>query len=150
MKVSAVSWGHYDEDESKTCTDPARLDAALFIEDGDFLLSRANTIELVGACVIARGVHRRVMLSDKILRLRLSSIEPRWVLYVLRSNYGRNEIERLATGNQESMRNIGQERIRAIQMPLPPLAEQVRVADEIEEQISRVEAGVADLKSSKA
>ncbi len=44
VKVSAVTWGRYDEDESKTCLDPVRVNAALFVQRGDFLFSRANTI----------------------------------------------------------------------------------------------------------
>ena len=37
LKVSAVSWGRYQEDESKTCTDPDRVNPALFVQPGDFL-----------------------------------------------------------------------------------------------------------------
>src|SRR5439155_10305265 len=76
-------------------------------------------IQLVGTCVIAKRVTRRLMLSDKILRLRLRVIPPAWLLTCLRSPLGRREIERLATGNQESMRNIGQDRIRQIRIPVP-------------------------------
>lgn len=115
VKVSAVSWGHYQEQESKTCIDPARVNAALFVTSGDFLFSRANTIELVGACVIAGEVHRRVMLSDKILRLQFADERHKpWALQWLRSHAGRAQIESLSTGNQESMRNIGQDKVRQI------------------------------------
>lgn len=57
-------------------------------------------------------------------------------LYVLRSQHGRSEIERLATGNQESMRNIGQDRIRRIRLLLPPLQEQQRIIAEVERVLS--------------
>ncbi len=90
------------------------------------------------------------MLSDKILRLTFHSVHPRWVLYVLRSLWGRAEIERLATGNQESMRNIGQDRIRAIRVPFPPIEEQHRIIAEIEKQFSRIDAGVAALRKTKS
>lgn len=73
-KVSAVTWGEYDESESKTCLDTARVNPDYFIRSGDFILSRANTIELVGACVISRKVTKPIMLSDKTLRINLSSI----------------------------------------------------------------------------
>jgi type I restriction enzyme S subunit len=136
VKVSAVTWGHYQELESKTCTDPARIAPALYVEEGNFLFSRANTIDLVGACVIATSVTRKIMLSDKILRLRLLSIEPRWLLTALRSRFGRDEIERLATGNQESMRNIGQDRLRQVRVPLPPTAEQARIVSEVDRMMS--------------
>ncbi len=121
VKVSAVSWGEYDEQESKTCTDESRVNIDLLVKTGDFLFSRANTVELVGACVIAKSVNLNVMLSDKILRLVFldDEIKP-WLLYLLRSKLGRKQIEFLATGNQESMKNIGQERIRSIAIPIAP------------------------------
>lgn len=153
IKVSAVTWGEYDELESKTCTEPARYDPNLFVQVGDFLFSRANTIELVGASVIAKNVSLRVMLSDKILRLRFFAIPQEWVLLVLRSRLGRDEIESLATGNQESMRNIAQENIRRIRVPLPPLAEQEQIVAEVERRlsvVSELEATVeANLKRSE-
>jgi len=138
VKVSAVTWGEFDESESKTCRDKRLVNEKLLVRSGDFLFSRANTIELVGACVIAKKVISNVMLSDKILRFRLLSGLEQWVLYNLRSTFGREEIERLATGNQESMRNIGQDRIRAIRIPLPPLDECKRIVADIERRFSLV------------
>lgn len=132
VKVSAVTWGQFDEEESKTCVDPSRVDPSNFIGEGDFLFSRANTLNLVGACVIVGRISKRLMLSDKILRFRFVDLDQGWVLAVLRSPWARLEIERLATGNQHSMKNIGQERIRSIRVPLPPREEQseiVRIVD---------------------
>ncbi|MFZ2628352.1 MAG: restriction endonuclease subunit S, partial [Rugosibacter sp.] len=70
LKVSAVSWGTFDESESKTCNDPERLEENYLVRSGDFLFSRANTIDLVGACVIVQQVSKRLMLSDKTLRFK--------------------------------------------------------------------------------
>ena len=139
VKVSAVSWGEYREDESKTCLDHKKVNERLLIQPGDFLFSRANTIELVGACVIVEVASRDVMLSDKILRIRITANLKKWVLYCLRSRFGRSEIESLATGNQESMRNIGQSRIRAIRLPIPPEQEIVELLSRLEEQLSIIE-----------
>lgn len=118
VKVSSVTWGEFDEEESKTCLSDAQWIQEYQIKPGDFLFSRANTLDLVGACVIVREVRKHLMLSDKILRFVLTDLIPHeWVLTILRSPWGRHEIERLATGNQESMRNIGQDRIRRIRVP---------------------------------
>jgi type I restriction enzyme S subunit len=136
-KVSAVTWGEYNEQESKTCVDKARIDQRLLITVGDFLFSRANTIELVGACVIAKQVKLRVMLSDKTLRFRFAEdFNSSFLLYFLRSRFGRQQIESLSTGNQESMRNIGQERIKRIELPFPGRLEQDRIVQEIERRLS--------------
>ena len=140
VKVSAVTWGTYDEMESKTCLDKSRFEEKYLIRSDEFLFSRANTIELIGACVIAKKVALQVMLSDKILRFRFSGeANPSWILYWLRSGFGRSEIERLATGNQNSMRNIGQDRIRQIVIKLPPLSEQKRIVEEVERRLSVIE-----------
>ena len=137
-KVSAVTWGEYDEAESKTCTDEARADPDLFIKPGDFLLSRANTIELVGACVIVRTVTKSVMLSDKTLRLHFDAGNKRFCLYYLRSITGRAEIEKRSTGNQESMRNIGQDRIRSLVAPVCSEEEMAVTVARLEAQLTEI------------
>lgn len=149
VKVSAVTWGTYDENASKTCMDPDRVDLSTLVRTGDFLFSRANTIELIGACVIAERVTKKIMLSDKILRFCFAGADRRWVLLCLRSAFGRKAIQALSTGNQMSMRNIGQDRIRAIPMPMPPEAEQARIVAEVDRHLSRADALAAAIAQSK-
>jgi type I restriction enzyme S subunit len=141
VKVSAVTWGCYDEQESKTITARDRMNPAYLIRAGDFLFSRANTLQLVGACVIVHATHKRLLLSDKILRLVMPEALKPWVLWFLRSASGRKQIEALSTGNQESMRNIGQERIGQIEVPVPPVETLQRIVSRIEELFSEVDEG---------
>lgn len=141
VKVSAVTWGSYDEDESKTITEPDRINEAYLIKPGDFLFSRANTLQLVGACVLVHAARKRLLLSDKILRLVMPDELKPWVLWFLRSAQGRRQIEALSTGNQESMRNIGQERIGRIEVPLPARAPILRTLSRIEELFSEIDEG---------
>jgi type I restriction enzyme S subunit len=150
VKVSSVTWGRFDEDESKTCTRPGLVNADYFIQPGDFLISRANTIDLVGAVVIVGALSRTLMLSDKTLRLRTVGGLERWLLWVLRSSHGRREIEGLATGNQDSMRNIGQASIRRIRVPLPPQVEVQRIVEALEEKLSTADDGGELLCASEA
>jgi type I restriction enzyme S subunit len=138
-KVSAVTWGEYDESESKTCTDTNKENEAYFIRQGDFLLSRANTIDLVGACVIAKRITKKVMLSDKTLRIRFDGFSQDFFLQYLRCRTGRRQIMVLSTGNQESMRNIGQERIRSIAVPICSEAEARALLEELESKLSEAD-----------
>ena len=73
VKISAVTWGKFDEQQSKTLPFSVKPDERNRIRTGDLLISRANTIELVGACVVVGQVQRRLYLSDKVLRLWWSS-----------------------------------------------------------------------------
>jgi type I restriction enzyme S subunit len=106
VKISAVTWGTYNEEESKTLNQDAIISEENRICPGDFLISRANTIELVGACVIVHQVTRKLYLSDKVLRLVMPEECKPWLLLCLRSPSGRRQIEGLSSGNQLSMRNL--------------------------------------------
>ncbi len=136
VKVSSVTWGEFNENESKTC-DRNKFLPEKRILPGDFLFSRANTLQLVGNCVIVKHISKELMLSDKVLRIKFAQqLLPQYALYFLRSKNGRQQIERLSTGNQESMRNIGQDRIRKILIPALDLCEQQRIARAIEGRLS--------------
>lgn len=140
IKVSSVTWGFFDESESKTCYSNDLLVQKHLIKRGDFLFSRANTIDLIGSCVLVSNISRTLMLSDKILRFVFcDSILPEYVLYYLRSRNGRRQIKDLSTGNQDSMRNIGQEKIKAIQIFYCDKSEQKRIVQEIEKKMSNIE-----------
>ncbi len=155
IKVSAVTWGFFDEEESKTCLSTDLFNENYLVKEGDFLFSRANTLELIGACVIVKAVTKTLMLSDKILRFTFhKDVLKKYVLYYLRSRKGRREIERLSTGNQESMRNIGQEKIKQIAIPITTPEEQQQIVQEIESRLSvcdKIEESItASLKQAEA
>ena len=136
VKVSAVTWGTFNEEESKTCQSSQFIESKR-IKAGDFLFSRANTLELVGNCVVVETVNKNLMLSDKILRFHFEDgILPKYVMYYLRTHEGKKQIQEYSTGNQESMRNIGQDRIKKINVPVCSMEEQNRVVSEIETRLS--------------
>ena len=132
IKISAVTWGVYNEAESKTLPIKELFIEARRIHVGDFLISRANTIELLGNPVIVHAVTKNLMLSDKVLRLVMPEKYKPWVSVFLRSFDGRNEIESRSTGNQQSMRNIGQKALLDIDLPKPS-------DEELNEIVCRVE-----------
>lgn len=128
VKVSAVTWGKFDELESKTCVVAEQWNSKTQIHKGDFLFSRANTLQLVGNCVIVRNISKRLMLSDKILRFKFDEIaHPRFVLYFTRSRIYREQVEQLASGNQDGMRNISQKNLKLVSFPIPTVVEQIEI-----------------------
>ena len=147
VKISAVTWGEFLEDECKTIINEDLYNPQFAIHKGDLLISRANTIQLVGNCVLVRKEPKRnIMLSDKVLRLVISdNADSDFILYSLRTSKSRTQIQNMSTGNQDSMRNIGQDRIKKIEIPLPPLTEQQRIVKEIESRLSQAEAAEASI-----
>jgi type I restriction enzyme S subunit len=148
VKVSAVTWGHFDATQSKTLPPDYSPPEKAKIHAGDLLISRANTLELVGAAVLVDTEPKGLFLSDKILRLVVDEDAKKWVLSFLRSKFGRKQIEELATGNQFSMRNISQDALRRIQTPLAPAAEQQRIITKLDTLTTRLARTRAELDRS--
>ncbi|WP_337880600.1 restriction endonuclease subunit S [Rheinheimera sp.] len=146
IKISAVTWGEFNENESKTLLSTDHLQSSHKIDIGDLLISRANTLELVGACVMVKNLSKNLYLSDKVLRLEIDNLLKPLVLRYLNSKDARIQIESLATGNQLSMRNISQDAIRAIRLPLPPLAEQKVIAEKLDTLLAQVDNTKARLE----
>lgn len=140
IKVSAMTWGEFREEENKAIEPDTVPDVANEIKPGDILLSRANTEAYVGASVLVGECRPQLLLSDKSLRLIPSpSIDRRWLAHLLSSPDMRREISRRATGTKDSMRNISQNSLRDIRVLVPPLAEQHRIVSTLEDHLSRLE-----------
>lgn len=139
VKVNSVSWGKFDPNAAKVPPSNVYLDQRRLIKNGDLLMSRANTIDLVGAAVIVSGLSdEQLYLSDKVLRLNVPTPARRFLLHFLRSPNGRKQIEERSTGNQLSMRNISQNAIRSLRVSLPAdeeIGELVRRIESIEQKI---------------
>lgn len=134
LKVSAVSWGAFDADANKEL--PAGLSPRpeYEVRDGDFLMSRANTEELVARSVVVGKVEPRLMLSDKIIRLDVSSQVNRGFLnYCNNAAHSRIHYASSASGTSSSMKNVSREVVLQTPVPLPPLAEQTRIVTRVEE-----------------
>lgn len=143
IKVSAMTWGTFREEENKAVPAGVNFNPDYEIKPGDILVSRANTEEYVGAPVIVERCRRRLLLSDKSLRLVPSDhLNRRWLYYLLSSPGIRTEISRRATGTKDSMRNVSQGTLASIHVRVPPLAEQGRIVAALEYHLSRLQAAV--------
>ena len=130
LKVSAVSWGEFKPGEAKAIDGDYTPDDRHRIRKGDVIVSRANTIALVGAVVRAERDYPQRLLSDKTLRLILDTMQcdPDYFVEALRLPEARAHIEANATGSSDSMRNISQGALAATPIPLPEIHEQRRLA----------------------
>jgi type I restriction enzyme S subunit len=137
IKVSAMTWGSFDESENKAVPKGKSYDPYYEIRPDDLLLSRANTVELVGATVLVERCRSKLLLSDKSMRLRYSlSLDRRWLRFALASLQVRQQMSRMATGTSDSMRNISQDNVARVRLGFPPLAEQEAIVEAVEDQLS--------------
>ncbi|MGW0987287.1 restriction endonuclease subunit S [Streptomyces sp. NPDC002486] len=150
IKVSAMTWGSFDPDENKAVPAGRDINPAYEISFGDLLVSRANTKAYVGAPVLVGASRPKLLLSDKSLRLIPSGcVSKRWLVHFLRSPEARAYVEAKASGTKDAMRNLSQDALRRMPVALPPLAEQHRIVEALEEQLSRIDSGAATLAQAR-
>jgi type I restriction enzyme, S subunit len=143
LKVGAVSFGVFDERENKALPVSYVVPPSMEVRPGDFIMSRANTVELVGACALVRKTRPKLMLSDKTFRFAFR--EPRKVLpeymeQLLKSPPLREQIERGASGTSPTMKNISKEKVLALRLPPLSLPEQRRIVAELDALQAEVDA----------
>lgn len=129
LKVSAVTWGEFRAHENKMLPPALEGMPEFEVQPGNFLLSRANTAELVARSVIVPdNCPPKLMMSDKIIRLEfLDQRLKAWVNLVNNSALARRYYHEKATGTSDSMRNVSRQVIHELPIPLPPLALQEKL-----------------------
>lgn len=154
LKVSAIRPQGLQETENKVVIQPSLIDPSIEVKHGDLLVSRANTPTLVGlACYVSRP-RSGLMLSDKTLRLNIDSTLalPKFISYLLQAPFSRRQIETSGTGSSGSMKNISQDEIRSLILPLPGIQEQYRLAESLDtadEAIQSAERLITKLEQDK-
>ncbi len=133
LKVSAVSWGAFQPSENKEVLPGTQPRLQAQVKRGDFLISRANTAELVARSVIVEEDPVNLMMSDKIVRLCLSSaVDPQFICILNNSaNFAREHYARLASGVSPSMKNVSRDVILDLPVPVPPAGEQQRIVAKV-------------------
>jgi type I restriction enzyme S subunit len=157
LKVGCVNGGVFRPEENKALPENLLPQMQYSLKNGDLLISRANTKELVGSAAVVDRDYKQLLLCDKLYRLRLvGKIDPRYVSFILSTQLVRQQIELEATGASNSMQNIGQATIRGLAVPLPPENEMADIMETVgfrlnkyQEIISRVERQVELLKERR-
>lgn len=141
LKTGCVNGELFDETENKRLPDDLEPRAEYEVRENDFLMSRANTTQLVGSAAVVRTRRRRLLMSDKLYRLRIEDerLNREFLELFINSPAGRHEFERDASGASNSMQNISQEAVRNLWLVLPPLDEQAAIVRETRARLNRLD-----------
>ncbi|CAG20207.1 hypothetical Type I restriction enzyme EcoEIspecificity protein (S protein) [Photobacterium profundum SS9] len=129
LKVSAVTWNSYNPLENKELPSSLEPREQYEVQDGDFLISRANTAKLVArAVVVPPKSPKKLMMSDKIIRFQFhKQVDANYINLFNDSSFARNYYAAVAGGTSSSMKNVSREQIRNLVIAFPPLEEQVKI-----------------------
>ena len=122
LKLSAISSGIYKETENKALPSDAKATDGRVVCDGDILLARKNTPELVGQSVFVKHTDGNIMFPDIVFRMHAKyEVDGVYLSHALAHPLA-GAIKSLAHGSAKSMSNIPKSELVRLPIPLPPLA----------------------------
>lgn len=119
------------------------------LHPGDVLLNEGQSPEWLGRPAIYSGQWEELAFTNSLIRFQAGpGVEPRWALAVFRHHMhsGRFARESRITTNIAHL-SIG--RLRTVEFPVPPLDEQRRIVDVLEDHLSRLDAAASYLSASR-
>ena len=129
LKVGCVNKDTFRETQNKRLPATLQPEPSLQVVDGDILVSRANTTELLGLAALAESPRKKLILSDKLFRFRALAdcFHPKYLVLLLRSSPSRAQIESSTSGASSSMQNIGQGVLKNLWVAVPSVSEQLEI-----------------------
>jgi type I restriction enzyme S subunit len=110
------------------------------LQRGDLLFNRTNSPELVGKSAVFKAGPDPTIFASYLIRVRLNpECDSDWAALVVNSHLGREYVASVRT-QQVGQANVNGTKLAAMPIPLPPLAEQRRIVDEVERQVSLIDA----------
>jgi type I restriction enzyme S subunit len=141
LKSGCVNRGIYREEENKTVPLEVEPRPQWEVREGDLLMSRASgSPELIGSVAIVESTQGRIMMSDKIFRLRLDSIlRTDFAYWMFASDGLRTQIVNAISGGDGMANNLPQSSIKEFLAALPPEQEQAKIAAFLRVEVERLD-----------
>jgi type I restriction enzyme S subunit len=149
IKTTAIQRLRYLEEHNKQLPTKLQPRPQLELVEGDLLVTRAGPRARVGITCLIKRTRPRLMLCDKVYRLRCKkdSLTPAFVEIVLNAPNVVAELDKLKTGISDSGLNLTQDRFSELLVPFPTPGEQAAIVEAVEDQLSVIEHLEADLET---
>jgi type I restriction enzyme S subunit len=131
LRLNATTQGFMilNRDTTKRLIEDIPEDSNYWLQPGDLLVQRSNTLEYLGASAIYEGEPNQYIYPDLMMRLRFSDpATTKWVWRFLNTSTARRYFQRVAGGTAGSMPKISGAKLKELQISLPPIEEQRRIA----------------------
>jgi len=134
----------------KLTSAPTQEDGHYWLKDGDLLITRSNTPELVGHVAMYDGTPARAICCDLIMKMQVDprKAHTRYLYYYLRSPEARDYLTSRAQGASSTMKKIGKQVVQEIPVPVPSLSEQQRITSILDEAFDGIAIARANGKKN--
>lgn len=142
LTLSSVTGFIFKADKIKHTTAPVVDGRHYWVNNGDLLITRSNTPELVGHVAIAQDIEEQTVYPDLIMKMAVdkSKAMTEYLYYQLRSPRLREVIKGRAHGANPTMKKIDKEAVQTLPINLLPLEKQIHTV----KRLAKVEADLLD------
>ena len=118
---------------------------SFYIKNGDFFVSRGNTVDLVALASIAEDIEEDLLYPDIMIKLYVdeTKIDKQYLAYLFNSIIGRMYFKYASRGKQQTMVKVSSDTIRNFIIPVIPLEKQRDIVKEIK-KASDAQKGIRD------
>lgn len=128
LTLSATTSGRFLSQHTKFIDEPVPADSHLWLEPGDILVQRANTLEYVGVSAIFDGPPKSFIYPDLMMKCRPNKrVNGRFLFFLLSAEPTRRYFRDHATGTAGNMPKINQQTVMSAPVDLPPIEEQLEI-----------------------
>ncbi|MHB0924735.1 MAG: restriction endonuclease subunit S [Bellilinea sp.] len=136
LKLGSVSFGIFDPLANKALPKETKPRVKYEVKKGDVLISRSNTLSLVGASAFVDTEIERIIIPDLIFRViwkDKSLVRGDFLATVLQTPPLRMQIESSANGTSPTMKKVTKPALLDLEIPLPSLSVQEEIMQRVKE-----------------
>lgn len=111
---------------------------SFYVKDGDFYISRGNTVELVALASIAGNLEEDYLFPDIMIKLYVdeSKINKQFLAFLFNSIIGRLYFKYASKGKQQTMVKVSSDTIRNFVIPKISIVDQKKIVSKIKKAIN--------------
>ena len=133
LTLSAVTGFIFKKECVKYTSATVKNDAYYWLNEGDLLITRSNTPELVGHIAICENLDGKTIYPDLIMKINPNNsiVNTQFLYYQLRSPKLREIITGAAHGANPTMKKVNKQDVQSFKISYPSLLEQQQIVKKL-------------------
>ena len=133
LTLTATTYGSFNPNYYKYIDENIESDSDLWLEEGDLLIQRGNSLDYVGISAVYSGPSHEFIYPDLMMKIKFpEDVDAHFASMVINSPVSRCYFRQKASGTASSMPKVNQAIVNNLLFPLPPLAEQHRIVAKVD------------------